>query len=119
MFPETSHTGLPFFVVVLVTTSPADLTAPAASTGVSAAAASCGVACGALAAGFGAIFSAYVFMPKKRVLDYSLDPNQKGDEFLFNALIAPVVFILVFELVLPPPPPGMRTETDRGPSGST
>ena len=27
----------------------------------------------------GALFSAYVFMPKKRVLDYSLDPGQPGD----------------------------------------
>jgi len=38
----------------------------------------------------GALFSTYVFMPKKRVLPYSLDPNQKGDEFLFNLLIAVV-----------------------------
>jgi hypothetical protein len=38
----------------------------------------------------GAVFSAYVFMPKKRVLPYSLDPEQKGDEFLFNLLIAVV-----------------------------
>ena len=29
-------------------------------------------------------------MPKKRVLAYSLDPNQPGDEFLFNLCIAPV-----------------------------
>ena len=27
----------------------------------------------------GAVFSAYTFMPKKRVLPYSLDPNQPGD----------------------------------------
>ena len=27
----------------------------------------------------GALFSAYVFMPKKRVLAYSLDPGQPGD----------------------------------------
>src|SRR6188472_3665152 len=45
---------------------------------------------GAFALILGAIFSTYVFMPKKRVLPYSLDPNQKGDEFLFNLLIAPV-----------------------------
>ncbi len=38
----------------------------------------------------GAVFSTYVFMPKKRVLPYSLDPDQKGDEFLFNLLIAVV-----------------------------
>jgi hypothetical protein len=45
---------------------------------------------GAFALVLGAIFSTYVFMPKKRVLGYSLDPNQPGDEFLFNLLIAPV-----------------------------
>jgi hypothetical protein len=36
----------------------------------------------------GAVFSAYVFMPKRRVLPYSLDPTQNGDQFLFNLLIA-------------------------------
>ncbi len=36
----------------------------------------------------GAVFSAYVFMPKRRVLPYSLDPSQPGDQFLFNLLIA-------------------------------
>ena len=36
----------------------------------------------------GALFSAYMFMPKKRVLDYSLDPGQPGEQFLFNLLIA-------------------------------
>ena len=45
---------------------------------------------GAFALILGAIFSTYVFMPKRRVLAYSLDPNQPGDEFLFNLLIAPV-----------------------------
>ncbi len=38
----------------------------------------------------GAVFSAYMFMPKRRVLPYSLDPNQPGDEFLFNLCIAVV-----------------------------
>ena len=38
----------------------------------------------------GALFSAYVFMPKKRVLGYSLDPGQSGDSFLFNLCIAVV-----------------------------
>ena len=38
----------------------------------------------------GALFSAYVFMPKKRVLGYSLDPDQPGDQFLFNLCIAVV-----------------------------
>ncbi len=38
----------------------------------------------------GAVFSTYMFMPKKRVLPYSLDPNQPGDQFLFNLSIAVV-----------------------------
>ena len=45
---------------------------------------------GGFALAFGALFSAYMFMPKRRVLPYSLDPNQPGDHFLFNLLIAPV-----------------------------
>ncbi len=42
----------------------------------------------------GAVFSTYVFMPKRRVLDYSLDPDQPGDHFLFNLLIAPVAVVV-------------------------
>jgi len=49
---------------------------------------------GAFALVLGALFSAYVFMPKRRVLPYSLDPNQPGDEFLFNLLIAPVAIVV-------------------------
>jgi hypothetical protein len=56
---------------------------------------------GGFSLAFGAIFSAYVFMPKKRVLEYSLDPNQKGDEFLFNGLIAPVAITVNFVASLP------------------
>jgi hypothetical protein len=56
---------------------------------------------GGLALALGAIFSAYVFMPKKRVLSYSLDPNQKGDEFLFNLLIALPAFTVNFVASLP------------------
>src|SRR3954471_14638128 len=33
---------------------------------------------GGFALAFGALFSAYMFMPKRRVLPYSLDPNQPG-----------------------------------------
>jgi hypothetical protein len=40
-------------------------------------------------------------MPKRRVLDYSLDPNQKGDEFLFNLLIAPLAITVNFAASLP------------------
>jgi hypothetical protein len=43
---------------------------------------------GSFALILGAVFSTYVFMPKKRILAYSLDPNQPGDEFLFNLAIS-------------------------------
>jgi hypothetical protein len=49
----------------------------------------------------GAVFSAYVFMPKKRVLPYSLDPDQPGDQFLFNLCIAPIAIIVNFVASLP------------------
>jgi hypothetical protein len=56
---------------------------------------------GALALILGATFSVYVFMPKRRVLAYSLDPNQPGDEFLFNLLIAPVAIVVNLAASLP------------------
>jgi hypothetical protein len=56
---------------------------------------------GGLALVLGALFSAYVFMPKKRVLDYSLDPGQTGDVMLFNLLIAPVAIVVNFFASLP------------------
>jgi hypothetical protein len=56
---------------------------------------------GAFALILGAIFSTYVFMPKRRVLAYSLDPNQRGDEFLFNLLIAPVAITVNLVASLP------------------
>jgi hypothetical protein len=56
---------------------------------------------GGLALAFGAIFSAYVFMPKRRVLDYSLDPSQPGDHFLFNLAISPVAITVNFVASLP------------------
>ncbi len=56
---------------------------------------------GAFALILGALFSAYVFMPKRRVLDYSLDPGQSGDSFLFNLFIAPVAIIVNFVASLP------------------
>ena len=49
----------------------------------------------------GAVFSTYVFMPKRRVLDYSLDPDQPGDQFLFNLLIAPVAILVNLVASLP------------------
>jgi hypothetical protein len=56
---------------------------------------------GAFALILGAVFSAYVFMPKRRVLPYSLDPNQPGDVFLFNLLIAPVAIVVNLVASLP------------------
>lgn len=56
---------------------------------------------GALALVLGAVFSTYVFMPKRRILDYSLDPNQPGDQFLFNLLIAPFAILVNFVASVP------------------
>jgi len=56
---------------------------------------------GGFSLAFGALFSAYMFMPKKRVLPYSLDPEQTGDQFLFNLLIAPVALTVNFVASLP------------------
>jgi hypothetical protein len=56
---------------------------------------------GSFALVLGAIFSTYMFMPKRRVLPYSLDPNQPGDQFLFNLFIAPVAILVNFVASLP------------------
>ncbi len=56
---------------------------------------------GGFALAFGALFSAYVFMPKRRVLPYSLDPNQPGDHFLFNLFIAVPALTVNFFASLP------------------
>src|SRR4029078_9193410 len=56
---------------------------------------------GGLTLALGALFSAYVFMPKRRVLPYSLDTNQKGDNFLFNLLISPIALAVNFVASLP------------------
>jgi len=56
---------------------------------------------GALALLTGALFSAYVSMPKRRTLPYASDPNQRGDELLFNLAIAPVAIIVNFFRSLP------------------
>lgn len=56
---------------------------------------------GGLALAFGALFSAYVFMPKRRLLEYSLDPSQTGDQFLFNLAISPVAIAVNFVASLP------------------
>ena len=49
----------------------------------------------------GALFSAYVFMPKRRVLDHSLEPDQPGEQFLFQLLIAPFALTVNFLASLP------------------
>jgi hypothetical protein len=56
---------------------------------------------GAFALILGALFSTYVFMPKKRVLPYSLDPAQPGDQFLFNLFIAPFAIAVNLIVSLP------------------
>jgi hypothetical protein len=56
---------------------------------------------GAFSLILGALFSAYVFMPKRRVLAYSLDPGQPGEQFLFNLLIAPIAITVNFVASLP------------------
>ena len=56
---------------------------------------------GGFALAFGALFSAWIFMPKRRVLAYSLDPNQKGDNFIFNLVISLVALPVNFVASLP------------------
>jgi hypothetical protein len=56
---------------------------------------------GGLALILGALFSAYVFMPKRRVLGYSLDPEQTGDQMLFNLVIGVVAIVVNFFASLP------------------
>jgi hypothetical protein len=56
---------------------------------------------GAFSLILGALFSAYVFMPKRRVLDYSLDANQSGESFLFQLIISPIAITVNFVASLP------------------
>jgi hypothetical protein len=42
-----------------------------------------------------------MFMPKRRVLAYSLDPNASGDQFLFNLFISPIAIVVNFFASLP------------------
>jgi hypothetical protein len=56
---------------------------------------------GGIALILGALFSAYIFMPKKRVLDYSLDAGQSGDQFLFNIFLAIVAMPVNFVASVP------------------
>ncbi|MEZ4596338.1 MAG: hypothetical protein R3C32_05530 [Chloroflexota bacterium] len=56
---------------------------------------------GAFALILGALFSAYVFMPKRRVLEHTLEPDQPGEQFLFQLLISPVAITVNFVASLP------------------
>ena len=56
---------------------------------------------GGLSLALGALFSAYIFMPKKRALDYSLDAGQKLDHFIFNVFLAIVAIPVNFIVSLP------------------
>ncbi len=56
---------------------------------------------GAFALILGALFSAWVFMPKRRVLEYSLDPDQPGEQFLFNLILSPFAISVNFIVSLP------------------
>ncbi|MGZ6296791.1 MAG: hypothetical protein ACXWPV_06675 [Candidatus Limnocylindrales bacterium] len=56
---------------------------------------------GAFALLLGAAFSTYVFMPKRRVLANSLDPEQPGDQFLFNLAISPIAIAVNFVASIP------------------
>ena len=56
---------------------------------------------GGLALVLGALFSVYIFMPKRRVLDYSLDPDQPAEHVAFNAILAIVAIPVNFIASLP------------------
>lgn len=56
---------------------------------------------GGLSLVFGAVFSAYVFMPKRRVLAYSLEPDQSADELAFQLALSLVAFPVNFVASLP------------------
>ena len=56
---------------------------------------------GGFALALGALFSAYVFMPKKRVLAYSLDETAPGDQYLFSLLISIVAIVVTCLASLP------------------
>jgi hypothetical protein len=56
---------------------------------------------GAFALTIGAIYSAYVFMPKRRVIRYSIRPDQGAASFARNLAIAPVAIVVNFAASLP------------------
>lgn len=57
---------------------------------------------GGLSLALGALFSAYIFMPKRRLLDYSLDAaNQSAEQVIFNGILAVVAIPVNFIVSLP------------------
>ena len=56
---------------------------------------------GGFALAFGAIFSAYTFMPKRRLLDYSLEESQPGEQVVFNMFLGLVAVPVNFVASIP------------------
>jgi hypothetical protein len=56
---------------------------------------------GAFALSLGALYSAYVFMPKRRVVRYSLQSGQGAGSFLANLAVAPVAIVVNFVASIP------------------
>jgi len=56
---------------------------------------------GAFALTLGALYSAYMFMPKRRLIRYSLDPSLGAAAVLRGLLVAPVAIVVNFAASLP------------------
>jgi hypothetical protein len=56
---------------------------------------------GAYALTLGALYSTYVFMPKRRLIRYSLRPADGPVRFLANLLVAPVAIVVNFAVSVP------------------
>jgi hypothetical protein len=56
---------------------------------------------GGFALAFGAFYSAYMFMPKRRVIRYHLERNQPPASLARNLVVAPVAIVLNFAVSLP------------------
>jgi hypothetical protein len=56
---------------------------------------------GGMSLALGALFSAYVLMPRRRVIEYSLEPAGQGRRFLLSVLLAPVAFTVNLVASLP------------------
>jgi len=56
---------------------------------------------GAFALVVGALYSAYVFMPKRRVIRYALGGRQGAGRLIANLLLAPVAIVVNFAASLP------------------